>query len=277
MPGGGGGDTTTVQKADPWVGAQPNLYKGLADAKKLYNQGKLSPEAYEGDRVAGFGDTTQAAHGSILDVAGGQQGALDTALSTATGTAMGDGGIYRDLDAVKKSALESVMPSVMSAFGGSGMQDSSTARMEAATAATNAIAPIEYGAYGQAKDRALSAAGMIPGLSQAQYIPSQMMGQVGSSQDAMSQSILDSDIARHYETESRDARALERFSNLSLGYGGLGGSSTRTQSGGGSSGFGQIAGAGLGGLGAYGALAANPITAPFAIGGGILSGLGSLF
>ena len=47
--------------------------------------------------------------------------------------------------------------------------------------------------------------------------------------------------------------------------------------GGGQSGIGKVAGAGLGSIATYGALAANPVTAPFAVGGAILSGVGSLF
>ena len=49
------------------------------------------------------------------------------------------------------------------------------------------------------------------------------------------------------------------------------------QQAGGQSTAGRIAGSALSGLGTYGALAMNPVTAPFAVAGGIVSGLGSLF
>ena len=49
------------------------------------------------------------------------------------------------------------------------------------------------------------------------------------------------------------------------------------QQAGGKSTVGRIAGSALGGLGTYGALAMNPVTAPFAVAGGIVSGIGSLF
>lgn len=43
MPtGGGGGQTTTVQKSDPWSGIQPQLLQAVGDTQRLYNQGSAT-------------------------------------------------------------------------------------------------------------------------------------------------------------------------------------------------------------------------------------------
>jgi len=272
---GGSSSTTTVQKADPWAPAQGDLRYILNQARASHNQGLLSPNVYQGQRVAGFGQDTTQARDQMRGIADGQGAGLATARDTLLGMAQGQDGIYRDLDQVKASTMESVMPSVMAAFGGSGMTDSSTARQEAATAAARAIAPIEYGAYNQAMDRSMSAANAIPGMMQAQYMPAQMLGSLGSQADAMSQQQINADMARFAEDNNKRLNGLNNYTDIVSRIAGQGGSQSSTSPG--PSAGAQLAGAGLGGLGTYGALAANPITAPFAIGGGILAGLGSLF
>ena len=46
-------------------------------------------------------------------------------------------------------------------------------------AATEALAPFEYGAFENQQNRAMQAAGMMPGMEQAAYLPEQMRMQVG--------------------------------------------------------------------------------------------------
>jgi hypothetical protein len=48
--GGGGGDTTTVQKADPWGPIQPYLLEGAEAASNLFQQGPTEP--YSGPSLA---------------------------------------------------------------------------------------------------------------------------------------------------------------------------------------------------------------------------------
>jgi hypothetical protein len=67
--------------------------------------------------------------------------------------------IYRDLATVKKNALGSAIPSAVSMFSGNGMTDSSAAMDTVGRAATEAVAPIDYGAWSQAQDRRLAAVG----------------------------------------------------------------------------------------------------------------------
>lgn len=55
---GGGGDTTTVQKADPWGPSQPYLIQGMEDAQAVYNAqgGAAGIQPYTGDRLATMPD-----------------------------------------------------------------------------------------------------------------------------------------------------------------------------------------------------------------------------
>ena len=91
--GGGGSTTTTVQKADPWSGQQPYLRDVFAEAKKLYDSGRLTPDYYPGDTVAQISPWTQQALQMQADRAmagsdslNGAQNAVD---SIAAGQAMG--------------------------------------------------------------------------------------------------------------------------------------------------------------------------------------------
>jgi len=49
---GGGGNSTTVQKADPWVGQQPYLYDVFNSAQGVYKNPQQYPQYYQGDTVA---------------------------------------------------------------------------------------------------------------------------------------------------------------------------------------------------------------------------------
>lgn len=53
---GGGGNSTTVQKSDPWEGQQPYLRDVFSQARDLYGNG--TPAYYPGQTVAGFSPQT---------------------------------------------------------------------------------------------------------------------------------------------------------------------------------------------------------------------------
>jgi hypothetical protein len=98
-----------------------------------------------------------------------------------------------------------------------------------------------------------------------------MQGQVGASQDMRAQQGIDANMAQYYEGQNQQMNNLQGYLSNVMGIGGQGGGTTQTTPG--VSTGQQIGGAALGGLGAYGALAANPVTAPFAIAGGVGAGL----
>lgn len=271
--GGKNQKTTQTTKMEPWKAAQPGLQLGINDAMSLYQNGGFAADPYQGNRVAGFGDVTQQGMNSILNQAAGGTPGTDAAIGSLQGMLSGQNQ-YGDLQGVRDNILSSAIPAAVSQFAGSGMSGSSVAQQGVGGAAASALAPFEYDAYNQQQNRALQAAGMMPGLERAQYLPGQMMQQVGSAQDLMAQNRIDADMARYYETQNQPLNNLNGYLNAMMGLGGMGGTNSATGQAPGGGGI----GAGIaGGLGTYGALAANPATAPFAILGGLGAGLAGLF
>jgi hypothetical protein len=76
---GGGGSTTTIQKSDPWIGAQPYLTELLKEAQGLYNtQGAIAP--YGGPSVATLPSWLSDSITSGIQSAGAQAPDIQTAM-----------------------------------------------------------------------------------------------------------------------------------------------------------------------------------------------------
>lgn len=261
----GGKKQTVTQKNEPWKPAQGFLKDAFGQAQDLFEGGKFSAAPYEGTRVAGFGDATQGAQQGILNQAAGGAPGIDAAKSTLMAMMGGQPG-FAGMQGVRDNILGGAIPAAASMFSGSGMTNSSAAMDGVGRAATEALAPFEYGAYENAQNRAMQAAGMMPGMEQASYLPFQMQGQVGAQQDAMSQAMADAEMKKYYEGQGQEAANFQPYLNAIMGLGGMGGSSSQTspQQG---TGLGPAI---MGGLGAYGTLAGIP-----GLGGG-MAGLGGL-
>jgi hypothetical protein len=340
----GSKNTTTVQKADPWAPVQSYLKDMLPLSQNLFNQGGFGPESFTSatgqSTVAPQSAATQDALARISAMAsgsspllaggantvnagmnasslGGGVGNAFTSGMNASSLGGGVGGVLSNfmdpaasaanLDAVKANALGSAIPAATSMFSGSGMANSSAAMDTVGRAATDAIAPYQYGANENALARAMQAAGlmqgaqagdnaqrlqaaglmqgaqagdtaqrlqaasMAPSMYQAGYMPAQMQGQVGSSQDAYAQALRDAQVGAYTQDANAPMTNIMNYAGLLQGQSGLGGTQSSTAPG---QSFAQRAGGSLlGGLGMYGALAGASIPAPFAAGGGILAGL----
>lgn len=261
---------TSTQKAEPWGPAQPFLKDAMGEAKSLFDAGKFAPDPYGGDWLAGFGKVTRRANQGILNLAG--QGAPGTEAARDAMMEMLSGGANPNLAAVKQNALGSAIPAAASMFSGSGLTNSSVAMDGVGRAAMDAVAPYEYQAYDSAQNRAMQAAGMLPGLDQAMYHPLLMRSQVGAAQDQMAQAEIDAKMKKYYETQGQDAANFAPYLNAIMGLGGMGSSGSTTS---------PVPGTGLGpavmgGLGMYGTLAGAGLTGGTATLGGILAGLAGL-
>ena len=233
--GKGGGSTTSNTIAEPWKASQPFLKNLLADSEGLYNQGGLDIAPWQGIRVAPQSTMTQNALQGFYDTATAGNPITPTANAAFQDLAGGQN-IYNDLAGVKEQALAGAMPAAMQPFANSGMLDSSFAANAAGQAATNAIAPIEYGAWGDAQNRRLSALGMAPQLAGSNYLDSQMLSMAGTQQDAYQQQTLDASQQAYSEQANRQYDELQRAAGLGLGFGGIGGQSSgssKEKSGGG--------------------------------------------
>ncbi|OYW96980.1 MAG: hypothetical protein B7Z15_23980, partial [Rhizobiales bacterium 32-66-8] len=150
--------------------------------------------------------------------------------------------------------------------------NSSVAQDGVARAATEALAPFEYGAYENAQGRAMQAAGMMPGMEQAAYLPFQMQSQVGAQQDAQQAAQIQADMAKYYEGQGQAAANFQPYLQAIMGLGGMGSSGSTTS---------PVPGTGLGpavmgGLGMYGTLAGAGLSGGMSGLGGILAGLAGL-
>lgn len=272
MPGGGSQTQTTT--AEPWSAAQPALRDAISQGQQLFQQGGFAANPYQGQRVAGFSDTTRQGMNMIRQQAAGGTPGTDAAIGSLQGMLNGRTQ-YNNMQGVRDQILGNAIPSAVAQFSGSGMPNSSVAMDQVGSAATAALAPFEYDAFNQQQGRALQAAQMMPGLERAQYAPGEMMMGVGGMQDQRQQQRINANMARYYETQNQPMQNYQGYLQAMMGLGGMGGTQTQTAPGVGTGA--QLAGAGLGGLGTYGSLALNPATAPFALAGGGLAALAGLF
>ena len=252
---------------------------GSGSGATSYNPlGGMSPQAMEAAarsaaemRVPGFGSTTTGAMQAILDRAGGGAPGIDAARSTLMGIMGGTG--FGNMQGVRDNILGSAIPAATSMFSGSGMTNSSTAMDGVGRAATEALAPFEYGAFENQQNRAMQAAGMMPGMEQAAYLPEQMRMQVGQSQDALAQNRATAAQQAYGEAAGMKSANFQPYLQAIMGLGGMGGNSSQTspQQG---TGLGPAI---MGGLGAYGTLAGiSGISGTTAGLGGLLAGLAGL-
>lgn len=221
-------------------------------------------------RIPGFSDTTQGAMQSILNRAGQGAPGLDTARSFLSG--MMGGNMYDGMQGVRNNILGSAIPAATSMFSGSGMTNSSAAMDGVGRAATEALAPFEYGAYENAQNRGMQAAGMMPGMEQAMYMPAQMQLGMGQMQDQLSQQRASMAQQAYGEAAGMPANNFSPYLNAIMGLGGMGSSGSQTS---------PVQGTGLGpavmgGLGMYGTLAGAGMGGGMAGLGGALAALAGL-
>lgn len=288
----GGKKQTVTQTSQPWAPAQPYLKDALSQAQSLYRSGAFAPAPYGlGSardqqraqeaarlRVPELSQVTRDAMGNIVNMANAGSPAIDTARQTLMGM-MGNDNMYRGMDAVRSNILGSAIPAAASMFSGSGMTNSSTAMEGVGRSAIEALAPFEYGAYENAMGRQLQAAGMVPGMETAAYMPAQMALGMGQLQDQFNQNRADAAAGVFDQNAQRQAQNFNNYLAAVMGLGGMGSTGTQT---------GRVPGTGLGagimgGLSTYGTLAGltNAAGAPLlssglAAGGGILAGLAGL-
>lgn len=261
-----GKNRTAKTTAEPWRAAQPAMKDVLSEARSLYNSGGMTVNPYQGNRVADFSAMTNAGIGML----GGIQGQTPQ-VRAAFNDMLDGGGVYRDFDKIRNRVADQTKAQLASTFAGGGI-NSGLAGDTYSRAMGEALAGVEYGAYNDAQNRRLAALGLAPQMQGLDMNAARARLLGGGLRDDLAQRKIDANMARYYEGENADIDALMRYSGLASGMGGLGSTGTQTAPNPNS-----VFSAGATGLGTYGALAANPVTAPLAIGGGILAGLGSLF
>lgn len=275
MSSGKSQDVTQTTKMEPWDSAEGSLKKVLKNANTMYRTGGLTVDPYEGQRVADMSAMTSAG----ADALGNLSYALPAGTMEALQSNLNMADTYRDFDAIRGSVADRTKAELASTFAGGGI-NSGLAGDTYTRAMGDALAGVEYGAYEAAKNRQMQALGLAPQIASTQQdmeraaAAGKLTG--GGIYDQYNQSLINADMQKWNENQMKDIDALSRYSAFVTPLGSMGGTTTATTSGPGTSPLSTIAGAGGTGIGAYGTLLEAGLGGPLAIGGGILAGLGAL-
>lgn len=216
--------TTQNQVIEPYGPSEPLLQLGLDRLDQLYQADQLTPQVF-GSRLAPESSQTLQARQMITQQA--EQGSQAVPMAQEAFGSLAGGDPYARLDTLRENALRQSLPHVASMYEDSGMLASSVAQEGLAEAAARAIAPIEYDAYNQDRNRQLSALSLAPEIAGLEYFDGQILADQGALLDRRLQSEVDDRAALFYEGQDRDYQDLLRLSETALGFGAAGG----TQSG----------------------------------------------
>jgi hypothetical protein len=249
---GGNKQSATMQ---PWSPTQKPLKAILGQARNLHNAGGFRMDPYTGQRVADFSAMTNSGIGMLGNIQGqtpGMRASMDGMIANGGGqygsaalSEMLDGGqMYRDFDTIRNTVGDQTQARLAGVFAGGGI-NSSLAQDTYARGLGEALAGVEYGAYGDqqnrrlaalgidssaydnAQGRRLGALGMAPAMQGMDLAAAGARLTGGGLQDDLAQRRIDADMNLYNERESADMDALMRYSGLVQGIGGMGGSSTQ--------------------------------------------------
>jgi hypothetical protein len=249
-PSGGGGNTTTVTKSDPWAGQQTYLTDVFAKAQDQYNSN--TPSYYPGQTVANLSPTTQTAFQLQTQRALNGNPLMNTAQNTLINTANGsmlnsnpylDANFKAGTDAIT-SAYNNAVNGQTSGFAngnrtGSGMQAFYQNQQNDTLAKNlnNLYGQTYYNNYNTERTNQLNATQLAPQYAAQDYTNLDALSNVGAAQDTYNQNLLNSNIDRFNYEQNLPANKLAQYANLVQGnYGGSASSSgtyTPTYSGGG--------------------------------------------
>lgn len=280
MSKGGGGGTTTVQKADPWAGQQPYLTRQYQEAARLLDV----PRQFYPDRLtAPITGTTEEAEALARQTALGTQSELLGQLSPALGfqlggtqTALADPFLARSVEAATRPLLTGAQGLLQQArrgatgagqLGGTrqGVLEAEVIK-DYLTKAGDVSAGMYSQAYQDAAKRQLAAAQMVPTTLGAFQTPAATLGRLGAAEQARQQQAIDEARARFEFAQQEPRQRLQDYTQIVSGAI-LPGTQTTGQTAQGPSFASRALGGGLLGLGSYGALSSG------ALGGTAASGI----
>jgi len=212
--------TTTKQEAAPWKPAQGNLQDVLSQSRDLYQSGGYQTEPYQGQRVADFSQATKQGMQGLM-----APSAITGQAEQAFGGFMDDSARSRAFDQMKATTIADTKAALGSTLAGGGLNTGLGGEMFG-RGLGEAIGGIEYGAWGDAQNRKLSAMGMAPQIAGLGRADTAGMLQAGGMQDIRNQKVIGADVAKYYEGQGAQANALDRYANLSGMMGGMGGTSS---------------------------------------------------
>lgn len=223
MSGGGGGskNQTVTNNSEPYKQAQPMINESLQGAQNLYRSGALYQNPYPGQTVAGAAPETQQGWAQTSQIAG--QGSplvgassdyLQSVLSPQF-LSMQSAGLEDVLNNATNRANAAVS---LAGRSGSGTHSGQVA---------GAVAPYLFQDYGRRQGLQMQAAGMAPGINQAQYYGAQQLQGVGQQRQAQLQDEINAEINRYNALQNAPLAELSNYQNL-LGFASPYGQSSQT-------------------------------------------------
>ncbi len=264
----GGGDKQET-KTEPWSGIQPYLVPGYQAAQSEILE--RPQEFFPGQTYVDYAPETEQAL-ALQTARAGSNPLLGQAQDYTSGVLAGDYlGQNPYMSQLQDSVLSSVMPQVASQFGGAEGRFGSPAMAEAlGRGVSRGMAPYLFQEYGAERGRQQQAAGMAPGMAQADYFDIGQLGRVGAARESLDRAALQDEMARFQFGQQEPTQRLQNYMGILGGSGPLiGGSGTTTAGGGG--GFSPAGAAG----GAAGGAALGTMLMP-GIGTGVGAAAGGL-
>jgi hypothetical protein len=179
--GSGGGNTTTVQKSDPWSGVQQPLLNAYSQAENLYENPANYPQYFQGQQVAPLTSQQNSAINNAVNLGLGSNPLMSSASnqlqSTINGDYLNSNPVYSDLanyangnmlsagnpyfQGMAQQISNAVTPAVNSSFESAGRYGSGAHANALSSALSNEIGNLAYQNYNQGQQNQLSAAGTL--------------------------------------------------------------------------------------------------------------------
>ena len=219
---GGGGNTTTVQQADPWEGAQPFLRDIMGQGQALYRS-NVGDRYFPGSTVVPFAPESEIALGALTNRALAGSPVTPAAQGMLTDTLRGD---YLDVTQNPQYGVlaEDITNRVNTQFGAAGRTGSPAHQEAIARGISEGAAPL-YDAERQRQMQGLLTAPTIEGLDIAD---AQRMAQVGAAREGKVGETIQDQMDRYFYEQEAPWRNLGNYANIVSGFGGLGGTTTST-------------------------------------------------
>jgi hypothetical protein len=262
--GGGGGQTTQVQKADPWAGAQPYLSDAYSMAQTAAHSTPTT--AYTGNFVNPSNQTQQQALGMAQNAVGtlsGGQGVLDVANQSLSGQMLtANPYVQQAIDATIRPTLENardfMLPGIGTAAGEAGaFGGTRQAFLQAQTVqdvnqqVANTAAQMWNQNYQNERNIQTQVAPQMLQIGNVlQMAPAQAMLEVGNQQYALDDLVRQNQQMQFEDEINRYWRAVNPYIAALSGLGMPGGSSSVTATGAGTNSNAAIASGAVGGAAA---------------------------
>ena len=222
-----GSQSTTTQNNEPYEAARPLIDQGLADAQSMYNAGGFNIQPYQGQLVAGY-DPMRAYSDSLMQPGSNVALQRNADAYGAADRAMNPNWYNPALQGVAQNVIADVMPSVNSTFAGSGRTGGGLHQQALAKGLTSGLSDAYYGAQQRSQDRALNAAGMVPGLNADQFQTFNNLQNAGQDRQAYNQAQIQADVFQDQQQKTAALNAIQDYLSLSSGAGSMFGVQTST-------------------------------------------------